>query len=87
MSTSTPSANTVTTQAATDPNALPLDALSLIGVMTGPKRRIALIRAPGGKVHRVTPGARFGTTEVLAIGPQHVELRKGGRTLQLALPR
>ena len=73
---------------ATDKNALDTNATALIGTISRPDTRIALIRQPSGRIARLTLGDRLGGATVTAIGEGEMHLtRANGETSKLTLPR
>jgi len=72
---------------ATVPEAIALNDLSLIGVITGRGDGLALLRSSRGQIARVTTGdAVFGVT-VTAIGEDMViTTDRWGRTRSLSIP-
>lgn len=67
------------------PKAEPLD-YGLIGVTLFDGRRVALVRPRnGGRVLRVTEGARLGQWRVTAIAPKRLEVRSAGLVGELKL--
>jgi hypothetical protein len=74
-------------QKATQPDALDLSELSVIGLIDGHSGAAALLRSSKGDIARVTPGdAVFGVT-ITAIGDAQILLTdRWGRTQSLQLP-
>lgn len=60
-------------------------AVTLIGLMTGPKGGRALLRDANGRFHTVEPGDRVGAQVVAAIDTASMILTRGGQTQRLAL--
>ncbi len=66
---------------------LPLDAITLIGLFTGPNGDTALIRMRDGDIHKVTPGETAGSLTLLAIRDNAAEVRDHrGNVFDLTLP-
>lgn len=74
-------------QNATQPDALDLHALAVIGLIEGHNGAVAILRSSAGEIVRVVPGdVVFGVT-VTAIGAAQVLLTdRAGRTQSLQLP-
>ncbi len=72
--------------AATVADALDLSQLALIGLMLSPGGNAALVRLPGGQVHKIAPGTRIGSATVHGIDAQGMTLARGGSTMHLSLP-
>lgn len=58
--------------------AFPLDSLQMLGIIDFDGRRMALVRAPDGVVHRVTPGNHLGQNygQVGDIAESQIELNE-----------
>ncbi|HEU0223569.1 MAG TPA: hypothetical protein VFR34_15340 [Paracoccaceae bacterium] len=72
-------------QAATEPQALDLGSVSLIGIFGTPKSRRALIRLPSGSYRRVTRGDNVEGWSVAAIGEDSLHLARSGQIQVLRL--
>ncbi|MEM9009630.1 MAG: hypothetical protein AAGE18_00265 [Pseudomonadota bacterium] len=81
-----PATPTAVAQAATIPDAINLDAISLIGVYGSTSSRRALIRLPNGRFVRVARGGNLDGWEVLAIDEDSLRLRRGRETRTLNIP-
>jgi len=71
---------------ATTRNAVNTRKLTLLGVVTTPGERSALVRLPSGRVRKVTVGDALKGGRVTAIGSAELHYRKANRTRILALP-
>ena len=76
-----------TARAATRPRALMLSKLSLVGTVTSSERKLAVMRAPGGDIHRLAPGDRIAGATVAAIGDGEVSLVKNGTARIYRMPK
>lgn len=86
----TPSGPTATSvaRAATDPNAINLSKINLIGVYGTPSNRRALVRLPGsGKYEKVKTGDRLDGGRVQSISESALIYVKNGRAITLQMPR
>lgn len=72
---------------ATTPQALDEGALSLIGLTGGAKGYRALLRLPGGRIKRVTPGDRIAWGQVVAIDETGLLFQRNGETRRITLPK
>lgn len=73
-------------RAATQPNAINLRRISLIGVYGSASDRRALIRLRNGRYVKVEVGDRVDGGRVAAIGDHSLQYVKGGRNVTLAMP-
>ena len=71
---------------ATQSDVLSPNSLNLIGVFGPEKNMKALMREPGGKVHRVSRGSRLHAGRIVGIDAKGVMLSRNGRIEHLALP-
>ncbi|MEC7259373.1 MAG: pilus assembly protein PilP [Pseudomonadota bacterium] len=76
-----------TARKATEQNALDMNALALLGTITAPGGRAALIRTPRGDIHRVTTGDRVAGAQVTAITDGRIHLVKNGIARVYEMPR
>ena len=66
---------------------LPLDAITVIGLFTGPQGDSALIRMRDGDIHKIAAGDKIGGLTITVITPRQVQLRDHrGQTFDLSLP-
>ena len=66
---------------------LQLDAITVIGLFTGPQGDTALIRTGKGEIHKIAAGDRVAGLTILTITDRQVQLRDHrGRTYELTLP-
>ena len=75
------------TRAATEENAIRLNAVNLIGVYGSPSDRRALVRLKSGRYVKVEVGDRVDGGRVAAIGADELRYVKGGRNITLKMPR
>lgn len=76
-----------TAKAATIANALDSRQTTLIGTVTRPETRFALIRHPGGRISRLSVGDPLDGATVTAIDDGTLLLSRKGITETLTLPR
>lgn len=79
--------NTSVARAATEPNALNLRRINLIGIYGQPSNRSALVRLSNGRYVKVSVGDRLDGGRVAAIGESQLRYVKGGRNVTLEMPR
>lgn len=72
---------------ATDRNALKSGETALLGTVTRPDTRIALVRHPSGRITRLSLGDRLDGNTVTAIGDGELHLTRNGKTTTLSLPK
>ena len=72
---------------ATIEDAIRLNRINLVGVYGLPSDRRALVRLPSGRYVKVKVGDKIDGGTVAAIGDNVLQYRKGGRTVQLELPK
>ncbi len=80
-----PDKTPATLDVATVPDALDLSQLALIGLMLNPDGNAALIRLPGGQVHKIAPGTRIGNATVKAIDATGMTLARNGAVRHLSM--
>ena len=72
---------------ADQPDALPLDQLTVIGLFSGPDGGRALLRAPSGDIAALTPGeSAFGVTLDAVDESQAIVTDRRGQSFALTLP-
>lgn len=71
---------------ATTRQALDDGGLTLIGLTGSAKGYRALLRLPGGRIKKVTPGAQVAWGRVVAIDEKGLLFQRNGETKRLALP-
>ena len=71
---------------ATTPRALDENDLTLIGLTGGAKGYRALLRLPGGRIKRVSPGTQVAWGRVVGIDEHGLLFQRNGETRRLALP-
>lgn len=81
-----PDKTPATLDAATVPDTLELSQLALIGLMLNPGGNAALIRLPGGQVHKIAPGTRIGNATVHTIDAKGMTLGRNGAVRHLSMP-
>ncbi|MCK0167488.1 hypothetical protein MWU52_08010 [Jannaschia sp. S6380] len=73
-------------RAATEPNAIRLRQINLIGVYGQPSARRALVRLGNGRYVKVEVGDRLERGRVTAIGESELRYQRGGRNIVLRMP-
>ncbi|MEZ5674788.1 MAG: hypothetical protein R3D81_05975 [Thalassovita sp.] len=77
--------NTKTATAATQPEALPLAGLTLLGTILAPKGARALLRQ-SGRIKQVSTGDRIGGHVVTSIDSGSILLARNGQVQALRVP-
>lgn len=78
--------NNTTAAAAVEPQPLPLDETTVIGIFQRPQGASALIRLATGEILSVAVGDSIGTAEVTVIADNGLYLLEGGRETTLVMP-
>ena len=71
---------------ATISDGINLGDISLIGIFGKSNARMALIRTPSGRIHRVKRGARVDGWMISAISEKNVRIQRRSKTVTLRLP-
>ncbi|RBI87443.1 hypothetical protein DRV85_00460 [Rhodosalinus halophilus] len=79
--------NASVARAATEPNAINLRRVNLIGVYGDPSNRRALVRLSNGRYQKVEVGDRLDGGRISAIGEDQLRYVKNGRNLVLRMPQ
>lgn len=72
---------------ATQPGAIDLDRMALIGIFGTDTDRRALVRLASGRIEKVVPGGRLGGATVVTIDKAGLLLLSGGNERRLDMPK
>ncbi len=85
--TDTPTPTTLETQtAATLPEKLPLDGITLLGTLVAGEASRAMLRMKDGEIRHVTVGGQVGKITIAAIEPGLIHMIQNGEAQRLAMP-